>query len=207
MTISAGGLAQFFARQAERTASTYALVDGRLRASGVVGADETGVCENGVAGYAGLVRTLTALLFRVERSRGACVCDPTQGGGFKGIVCSYCYCAHTSRDDLSHAHCVAYLIREAKKIAEASSNPRTQCFATMIRKRYRAGVAAQAHGDPARRKAVRADSNHVAHRMDFGLLQQLSRLLTRLHWHFEGIAIFFDRPDVPFTNNASEPDL
>jgi transposase len=207
VSISAGGLCHLFARQAERTAAAYAAIEASVRVSSVVGADETGLRENGVAGYTWIVRTETASLFRVERSRGAWVIDDMLGKGFQGVVCSDFYGAYTRRGDLPHGYCGAHMIREAKKIAEVSPSARTARFCTKLRALYRAGIVAQQSGDRPARDEVRYGFSKLANDASFAGHCDLARLQARMREHHEGIVLFLDRPDVPFTNNGSERDL
>ncbi|CAN5604996.1 hypothetical protein BH09MYX1_BH09MYX1_67670 [soil metagenome] len=207
VSISPGGLSHLFARQAERTAPAYAAIEESVRTLGVVGADETGLRENGVSGYTWILRTETASLFRVERSRGAWVIDDMLGAGFKGVVCSDFYGAYTRRGDLPHGYCGAHMIREAKKIAELSPSTLTARFSKRLRALYRDGVVAQQSGERLARDEIRYGFTKLANNASFAEHSDLARLQTRMRDHHEGIVLFLDRPDVPFTNNGSERDI
>jgi transposase len=207
VAISPGGLAHLFARHAQRTAAAYAAIETSIRTSDVVGADETGLRENGVSGYTWILRTDRASLFRVERSRGAWVIDDMLGDGFQGVVCSDFYGAYTRRGDLPHGYCGAHMIREAKKIAEVSPSRLTARFSVNLRTLYRRGVAAQHSGDRVARDDIRYRFSKLANYDAFARHPDLSRLQARMREHHEGIVLFIDRPDVPFTNNATERDL
>ena len=207
LSITPSGICQLLTRQAVRTALAYDAIGAHIRTAPVVGADETSLRENGVSGYAWLARTDTASLFRIERSRGAWVIDDMLGEGFEGVVCSDFYGAYTRRGDLPHGYCGAHLIREAKKIAEVSPTRETVRFSRRLGRLYRAGVVAQASGDADARARVRARFDRLAHARRFADHADLARLQSRIRDHFEGIVLFLDRPDVPFTNNATERDL
>ena len=207
LSITPSGICQLLTRQAARTASAYDAIGAHIRTSPVVGADETSLRENGVSGYAWLVRTDSASLFRIERSRGAWVIDDMLGDGFQGVVCSDFYGAYTRRGDLPHGYCGAHMIREAKKIAEVSPTRETVRFSRRLGRLYRAGVAAQASGDARIRDLVRARFDRLAHARRFADHADLARLQSRIRNNFDGVTLFLDRPDVPFTNNATERDL
>ena len=207
VSISSSGLSHLFARQAERTASAYTAIEESVRASSVVGADETGLRENGVSGYTWILRNETASLFRIERSRGAWVIDDMLGTGFQGVVCSDFYGAYTRRGDLPHGYCGAHMIREAKKIAEVSPSSLTARFSRKLRALYRDGVVAQHSGDQSARDQIRHGFSKLANNASFADHSDLARLQARMREHHRGIVLFLDRPDVPFTNNGSERDI
>ena len=75
VTISAGGIAPMITRLRERSPESYAEIENTIRASAVVGADETGLRQNGKTGWGWWVRTDRASLFSVSTSRGGHVLD------------------------------------------------------------------------------------------------------------------------------------
>ena len=70
LRISPGGLSQLFARWRVRSGASYSEIETHVRSAKVVGADETGIRQNGAGGYAWVLRTPQASLFRIELSRG-----------------------------------------------------------------------------------------------------------------------------------------
>ena len=207
LSISRGGLSQLFARWRLRSRASYAEIEAHVRSAKVAGADETGIRQNGAGGYAWLVRTPKASLFRIELSRGEWVIAAMLGEGFAGILCSDFYSAYTCHHDWVHAYCGAHTIREAKKIAEVTPSIVTELFRDRLRALYEAGRVAQASGDPAARHGVRVRLGQLIADTDLGLNPDVARLQARLNEHFHGILTFIDHPDVPADNNATERDI
>lgn len=207
LSITRGGLAQILQRIARRAAPSYEEIVAHVRNASLVGVDETGLRQDGVSGWAWLVRTATASLFRIELSRAAWVADQMLGADFKGIVCSDFYSVYTRRDDWKHAYCGAHMIREAKKIAEVSPSPRTEKFCKDVRDFYRDAKRGRNRRTRKARHALRVRLGKLIANRDLSLNPDVARLQRRLHTHFHGILTFVDRPEVPADNNATERDL
>lgn len=207
LSITRGGLAQILQRIAKRASPSYEEIVAHVRASSLVGADETGLRQDGVSGWAWLVRTDTASLFRIELSRGAWVADQMLGANFNGIVCSDFYSVYTRRDDWKHAYCGAHMIREAKKIAEVSPSPRTEKFCKDVRDFYRDAKRGRKRRTRKARHGLRVRLGKLIADRDLSLNPDVRRLQARLHKHFHGILTFVDHPEVPPDNNATERDI
>ena len=207
LKLSPGGLSQMLGRWRRRSTATYEEIVQHVRSAPVVGADETGLRQNGLGGYAWLVRTDKASLFRIELSRGGWVIIAMLGENFAGVVCSDFYGVYTGHDDWLHAYCGAHTIREAKKIAEVTPSAITEAFATRLQALYAAGKEAQASGDPAANQSVRIRFGQLVADVDLGQNADVARLQARIHQHFYGVLQFLDRPDVPADNNATERDI
>ena len=207
LKISPGGLSQMFDRWRLRSTANYGEIVQHVRSAAVVGADETVLRQDGLSGYAWLVRTDKASLFRIELSRGGWVILAMLGEGFAGVVCSDFYGVYTSHDDWLHGYCSAHTIREAKKIAEVNPSAITEAFATRLNALYAAGKEAQASGDPAARHSVRIRFGQLVADTTLGENPDVARLQARIHEHFHGVLRFLDRPDVPSDNNSTERDV
>ena len=205
--VSASGLSQLFTRTRMRTAPATEEIKLHVRSSGLVSMDETTLRQNGAGAWVWLARTDDASWFRVELSRGAWVADEMIGEGFTGTICSDFYGAYTRRDDWTHGYCGAHTIREAKKIAEVTSDPLAQQFSDRLRSIFREGQEAQASGDVQAREHVKRRMRYLAGSTAFTTLPDVVRLQNRIDEHFDGIMLYVDRPDVPMTNNAAERDV
>ncbi len=85
-------------------------IRGRVRASPIVHADETGWQENGVNGYVWTFSTPTERYF-LRRGRGKEVVDEVLGGTFGGTLVSDFYAAYHQYAGL-HQRCWAHLLRD-----------------------------------------------------------------------------------------------
>jgi transposase len=207
LEISRGGLCQLYARWSHRSTECYREIETHIRDGNVVGTDETTVRQNGACGWAWLVRTENASLFRIELSRGQWVIDSMLGEAFIGIVCSDFYGAYTSHDDWIHAYCGAHTIREAKKIAEISPCAATEAFRDRLGAIYQAGKQAQKSGNLTARRGVRIRMGRLIADATLGAHPDVARLQNRLDEHFDGVLTFVDFPNVPSDNNATERDI
>jgi transposase len=207
LDISRGGLSQLLARWRVRSSGSYQEIEAHVRSAAVVGADETGIRQNGVSGYAWLVRTEKASLFRIELSRGEWVIAAMLGEDFAGVLCTDFYSAYTCHDDWLHAYCGAHTIREAKKIAEVGPCAATEAFRDRLGTIYQAGKEAQRSGDLTARRGVRIRMGRLVADAALGAHPEVARLQARLDEHFHGVLTFVDRPDVPADNNATERDI
>ena len=119
-------MSHLLARLGERAQPAVDEIQSHIRNAPVVGADETGLRQNGVGAWAWIARTETASLFRVELSRGAWGAEQMLGPDFGGVLVTDFYSVYTSHDDWTHAYCGAHMVREAKKIAECCPGERTE---------------------------------------------------------------------------------
>lgn len=207
LKMTPGGLSQMFERWRSRSVPNYEEIVQHVRSAPVVGADETTIRQDGLSGYAWLVRTADASLFRIELSRAGWVIIAMLGEDFSGVVCSDFYAVYTSHDDWTHAYCGAHTIREAKKIAEVSPSMLTETFSARLSMLYVDGKEAQASGDWRARHGIRVRFGRLAADPAFAAEPDVVRLQARIHQHFHGMLTFVDRPDVPADNNATERDV
>lgn len=205
--ITPGGLVQLFHRTAERAKPSYDAILAHVRQAPVAGADETGLRQDGVSGWAWLVRTDEASLFRIELSRGGWVIDAMLGAGFIGVVCSDFYGAYTRHDDWTHQYCNAHVIREAKKIAEVSPTAETIEFRDRLLDILGDAAVLQIDGYASTHHGLRVRLGKLIADKQLGTHPEVARLQRRLDEHFHGVLYFLGRPEVPPDNNASERDI
>ena len=123
--------------------------DGKARLGlGLLGGDESPVRQDGLQGWAWLLRTERSSLYRIELSRGGWVLDAMLGPDWAGRLITDFYSVYTSRDGFWHAYCGAHTIREAKKVAELRPSPATEGFRDRLGAWYLRAKDAQESGDP-----------------------------------------------------------
>jgi hypothetical protein len=207
LSITTGGVSHLLARQAKRAQPAVDEIQSRIRQSDVVGMDETGLRQNGIAGYAWLARTDDASLYRVELSRGGWVAEQMLGSDYAGVVISDFYSVYTGHDDWDHGYCGAHVVREAKKIAECYPCDRTEEFRNRICAWYVDAKKAQTRGNASTRHGLRVRLGQLIADADLGQHGDVQRLQARLDQHFHGVTTFLDRRDVPADNNGTERDF
>jgi transposase len=207
LRITAGGVSHLLERLGERAQPAVDEIQSHIRNAPVVGADETGLRQNGVGGWTWIARTETASLFRVELSRGAWVAEQMLGPDFGGVLVTDFYSVYTSHDRWNHAYCGAHMVREAKKIAECTPSERTEGFRDRLCAWYADAKKAQMRGNATIRHGLRGRLGRIIYEGDARLNDDVQRLQTRVRDRFKGITTFLDRRDVPADNNGSERDL
>jgi transposase len=165
LSLSSGGVSQLLEREAVRSRPAVDEISAHIEKAKLAGADETGMSEDGKLAWVWLVQTPEASLFRVERSRAACVVDEMLGG-FTGVLTSDFYAAYT-RPNLpwKQAFCGGHLVRDAKKFAELGPSTATITFSERLSSLYHYGQLAVSTGSaptptsPASRRASRSASS------------------------------------------------
>lgn len=207
LSITAGGLSHMITRLRKRSPEAYAEIENHVRCAAVVGADETGLRQNGKSGWCWLVRTDRASLFHVDKSRSGAVFAKMLGSGFIGVVVTDFYSVYTSRTDVKHGYCGAHLIRDAKKVAELHPSPVTGEFRDRIRELYKAGEDAQKSRDPGAQRGVRIRIGQLAHSSAYTAFPDIVRLQKRIRMHKVGITRFLGDAAIPWHNNHTEGDI
>ena len=205
--ISPGGLTQMFDRLRERSWSAIGEIKLALRASPVVGMDETGLRQNGATGWCWLARTDTLSLYHVELSRGRWVAEGILGEDFGGVLVTDFYAVYTGQGTWLNAFCGAHAIRDAKKLAEVQPCVETEDFRDRLLAFYEKGEAAAASGDFFARRGARIQLGHLVNCTDYISFPEIVKLQARLEKYKPGVTRFLDTPEVPWNNNASERDM
>ena len=204
--VTAGGLCQSIDKWRGRSSESYTEIESHIRGSGVVGLDETGLRQDGVAGWAWIARTERASLFVIERSRGTWVAEKILGSNFQGVICTDFYGVYTARDDWRHAYCGGHLVREVKKVAEVEPGMWTEYLRDFVCDWYVDGKAAQ-HGSPRQqRQVIRRLEDFIAARGAWDH-PEVQRIANRIESNFQGIVAFVQDPTIPADNNGSERDI
>jgi len=204
--ISPGGVRQLLDRTRGWSVASYTQIQDRVRESAVVGMDETGLRQDGATGWAWLVRTAEASLFRLEPSRATWVAEAMLGEGFLGVLCTDFYGVYTAREDWNHAYCGAHLVREVKKIAEVSPSVPAIELRDAIQSWYVDAKQAQAGGGRVARKRLCDRLHEIAARPEWEPADVL-RICARIDEHFDGITAFLFDTALAADNNASERDI
>jgi transposase len=231
--LSVGAVVGAVQRVAARAGPLLTDIRTAIRASPVVGADETGWREDGTNGYAWTFSTPTQRLF-VRGTREKAVLERELGPAYGGVLVSDCYVAYTHYEG-RHQYCWAHLLRDIHDLLTA--HPRD----AGVR-----GWAAAVHEVFARAKAVTGDE--ATRRRAAQLLQadlaalcapylppaenpagedtagepgadppaparpvdpppRQRTLCQRIARHLADLFVFVEDPAVPATNNGSERSL
>ncbi len=182
---------------------------GRIRASPVVGADETGWHQDGVNGYVWTFNTPTERYF-VRGSRRKQMVDEVLGESFAGVLVSDFYAAYDHYLGLKQ-RCWAHLLREIHDLkGQHPGDVKLRRWGARVKDVY-AKANAVHHRDPRKRYAAQ---RRLEERL-LGLCKPYAddpsavqgRLCRRIARHIEELFVFVAEPRVPPDNNDSERSL
>ena len=216
LTISEGGIDRALRRLAERARPTYEALGAEVRASPVIGSDETSARVAGRNAWHWVFQTPEASYHVIVPRRNAEVIAAFLGDIRPEGWVSDLWSPQVQVDAETHQICLAHQIRNLTYAAEADGYTG---LVWAIELRHLFGRAIHLHAirdtlTPASFIRRRRRIENAVDRLVFRtfLLEQpdtanARRLQVRYREHRASLFVFFDRPDIPPTNNASEQDL
>src|SRR5215212_927328 len=216
LTISEGGIDNALRRLAERARPTYEALGAQVRAGPVIGSDETGARVAGRNAWHWVFQTPDASYHVIVRRRNADVIAAFLGETRPESWVSDLWSPQIKVDAETHQLCLAHQIRILSYAAEADGY---LGLVWAVELRHLLGRAIDLHTirdsiSPASFTLRRRRIENAVDRLVFRTFlpempdtDNARRLQERYRQHRASLFVFFDRPDVPPTNNASEQDL
>src|SRR5215212_4842014 len=216
LPISEGGIDKALGRLAERARPTYEALGATVRASPVIGSDETGARVAGKTAWQWVFQTPEASYHVIVPRRNAEVIAAFLGDTRPEGWVSDLWAPQVQVDADTHQLCLSHQIRNLTYAVEADGYD-GRVWAIELRHLF--GRAIQLHQiratvTPAsftrRRRRIENAVDRLVSRTflpDQPDTANARRLQGRYQEHRASLFVFFDRPDVPPTNNASEQDL
>ena len=213
--LSVGGISEVIQRVARQAESEVLQIVERIRASGVVSADETGWREDGVNGYVWSFSTPTEQYF-LRRGRGKEVVDEVLSESFGGVLVSDFYAAYNHYPGLKQ-RCWAHLLRDIHELkALYPKDAKLARWARSVQMIYKeakevAKEVAKALTHPQAHKRRQAQK-----RLERKLLACCrpfmddpiqGKLCRRIERFITELFVFVAVPGVPSDNNAAERSL
>jgi transposase len=208
LKISEGAIAKMLARAEPSFAAAADRIADTVRASAVIGSDETSARVKGKTWWQWTFNCATAVYHVIADTRGKCV-----PAGFLGTVKPKVWLSdrYGGQGKLAEAHqyCLAHLIRDAQYAIDAGDTVFAPQFKALLKDACAVG----------RRRPILADATIAAHRRR--LANELARLLDCTPTVAAGrklrdavdleardkLLVFLTRRDIEPTNNASERAL
>jgi transposase len=216
LPISEGGIDQALRRLAERARPTYEAIGAQVRAGPVIGSDETGARVAGRTAWHWAFQTPEASYHVIAPRRNAEVIAAFLGDTRPEGWVSDLWRPQLAVDAETHQLCLAHQIRDLSYAAEADGYAGL-VWAVELRHLFGRAIhldQIRATLTPAqftrRRRRIENAVDRLVFRTFFPELPDTAnarRLQTRYREHRASLFVFFDHPDVPPTNNASEQDL
>ena len=216
LTISEGGIDLALRRLAERARPTYEALGAAVRASPVIGSDETGARVAGKTAWQWAFQIPQASYHVIVPRRNAEVIAAFLGDARPAGWVSDLWSPQVQVDAEAHQLCLAHQIRNLTYAVEADGYA-GRVWAVELR--HLLGRAIHLHAiretlTPTQFTRRRRRIDNAVDRLVFRTFlpdqsdtANARRLQARYQAHRAGLFVFFDRPDVPPTNNASEQDL
>jgi transposase len=216
LRISEGGVDNALRRLAELARPTYEAIGAEVRAGPVIGSDETGARVAGKAAWQWVFQTTEASYHVIVPRRNAEVIAAFLGDTRPEGWVSDLWSPQLQVDAETHQICLSHQIRNLTYAVEADGYA-GRVWAVELRHLF--GRAIHLHGirdtvTPASFTRRRRRIENAVDRLVFRTFlpdqpdtANARRLQARYREHRTTLFVFFDRPDVPPTNNASEQDL
>jgi transposase len=218
LRISEGGIDLALRRLAERVRPTYDALGAEVRGGAVIGSDETGARVAGQTAWHWLFQTPTASYHVIVPRRNAEVIAAFLGDARPEGWVSDLWSPQLSVDAQTHQICLAHQIRNLTYAVEADGYTGRiwaielrHLFGRAIHLHHIRATLSPASFTRRRRRIENAVDRLVCQTFlpeaPDRLAREACRLQLRYRAHRASLFGFFDRPDVPPTNNASEQDI
>ena len=216
LPISEGGIDKALGRLAERARPTYEALGAAVRASPVIGSDETGARVAGTTAWQWVFQTPEASYHVIVPRRNAEVIAAFLGDTRPEGWVSDLWAPQVQVEAAMHQICLAHQIRNLTYAVEADGY---LGLVWAVELRHLLGRAIHLHQiretlTPASFTRRRRRIENAVDRLVFRTFlpeqpdtANARRLQERYREHRASLFVFFDRPDIPPTNNASEQDL
>ena len=216
LAISEGGIDLALRRLAERARPTYEAIGAEVRAGPIIGSDETGARVAGKTAWHWVFQTPEASYHTIVPRRNADVIVAFLGDTRPASWVSDLWAPQVQVDAETHQLCLSHQIRDLTYAADADSYAG---LVWAVELRHLFGRAIHLHRirdtitPPSFTRRRRRIENAVDRLVFRTFLPEqpdtanARRLQARYREHRASLFVFFDRPDVPPTNNASEQDL
>jgi transposase len=216
LAISEGGVDSALGRLAERARPTYEALGAAVRASPVIGSDETGARVAGKTAWHWVFQTPEASYHVIVPRRNADVIAAFLGDTRPEGWVSDLWAPQVRVDAAAHQLCLAHQIRDLTYAVEADGYA-GRLWAIELRhllgRAIHLGTIRDTLAPASFTRRRRRIENAVDRLVSRTFLPEAPdtanarRLQARYREHRASLFVFLDRPDVPPTNNASEQDL
>ena len=216
LPISEGGIDKALGRLAERARPTYEALGAAVRASPVIGSDETGARVAGTTAWQWVFQTPEASYHVIVPRRNADVIAAFLGDTRPEGWVSDLWAPQVQVEATTHQICLAHQIRNLTYAVEADGY---LGLVWAVELRHLLGRPIHLHQiretlTPASFTRRRRRIENAVDRLVFRTFlpeqpdtANARRLQERYREHRASLFVFLDRPDIPPTNNASEQDL
>jgi transposase len=216
LRISEGAVDLALRRLAERARPTYQAIGAQVRAGPVIGSDETGARVAGKTAWQWVFQTPEASYHVIVPRRNAGVIAAFLGDTRPEGWVSDLWSPQLRVDADTHQICLSHQIRNLTYAVEADGYA-GRVWAVELRHLFGRAIHLHASRETLTPTSFTRRRRRIEHAVDRLISRTFlpeqpdtanaRRLQARYQEHRASLFVFFDRPDVPPTNNASEQDL
>jgi transposase len=210
LRLSPGAIAHALARTAQQLEPQAAAIGEQVRASPVIGSDETGARVHGKNWWQWVFQTTEASYHVIVPSRAGAVAREFLGKAEPRVWVSDLWTGQLGVPAAQRQICLAHQLRDLQYVIEDERSAWARQFQALLRGAIHLAHARDAGEltDTAYTQAVRG----IEDAADALLAKptqgaETNRLWTRFHTHRDHLFVFLTQPEVPPTNNASERAL
>jgi transposase len=216
LQISEGGIDRALRRLAERARPTYEAIGAEVRAGPVIGSDETGARVAGKTAWQWVFQTPAASYHVIVPRRNAEVISAFLGDTRPEGWVSDLWSPQLQVDADTHQICLSHQIRNLTYAVDADGYT-GRVWAIELRHLLGRAIHLQSIRDTLTPDSFTRRRRRIENAVDRLVFRTFlpeqpdtanaRRLQERYREHRASLFVFFDRPDIPPTNNASEQDL
>lgn len=208
MPISTGAVCAILERFAIKSAPAYQLIKEAVAGAKVVGADETGMKNNGKLGWFWTWQSLLATYIAYSPNRGSDTVKDHFPNGFPDAVLVHdCWKSHLATPALAHQLCIAHLLRELIFFEEKHTSTWASDFKKML---YAAldlkkSILPENYGKPLKERAEL--ESRLVQLLEEKIPQGHTEVIVfqkRIIKYKNNLLTFLYHQEVPPDNNASE---
>jgi len=211
--VTEGGIQAAWHQLAKFVYHAYEAILGRVRAAGVLHADETGWRINGQTGWLWCFATKQEVGYFIDRSRSATVATTILGEEFGGTLIQDFYAAYNACNAAETQFCLAHLLREFEKVRARDGGKESRSFAafrTRVSRIIREAIKfhRKSTSPPAREAARDRFERRLRKIMEEPTRDKdVNRLVNRMWRSAHGIFTFLTTRNVDPTNNHAERQI
>ena len=208
LSVSAGALPKQMRRMSSWLADPYQRIQGELRKSPVVHADETGARVDGRNHWLWVLTSPLHTLFHLDKSRGGKVPLALLGEDFAGTLVSDFFSAYNTLP-YKKQKCLVHLLREIKQTAEKNPEFAGSPFARRLKRLVKDMLGLKKRWDELDDATYTRRVCRLEDRLDqLGQTvwddRDVNRLARRLKKHARSLTAFLWEKNLPGDNNAAE---
>lgn len=211
MPISQGSICAILERFSAKAEPAYQLIKEAIKESKVIGADETGMNENGRLGWFWAWQSKVATFISYSATRGWAAVTANFPEGFPDAVLVHdCWKSHFNTPALAHQLCLAHLLRELLFFEQKYQSVWSADFKKMLCRalELKKTISSEAYNSPLKERAeLEAELLQLLEETIPDKEVEVNSFKKRIIKYRQHLFTFLYHQEVPPDNNASERSI